>query len=226
MSNVWGALIGIQHSLEAAFEATGSEIFEPGMERFNKEGWINRVWTSDLYRRAHLDVVDARDSRGLWMMHCCIFPHTHNSAPIYGFDVVAGKSKITGCFHDFSATTDNSHPMITWFGNYASELEWRKERKLPPWAERIFSPYMVAASNVQLDSELEQICIMAADTLQYYLAGVASTNNTVVDSSVQQDYYCENQRQNPHTPKVMVSLGLNEDDVGAFVSECLFPAIK
>lgn len=50
------------------------------MDRFNQPGWVNRVWTSDAYRRAHVDVVDARETKGLWMMHCCIFPHIHNPA--------------------------------------------------------------------------------------------------------------------------------------------------
>ena len=87
MSKVWDTLITIQQLLETEFDRTGIEQFEPGMDRFNQPGWINRVWTSDSYRRAHVDVVDARETKGLWMMHCCIFPHTHNPAPIFGFDV-------------------------------------------------------------------------------------------------------------------------------------------
>ena len=42
------------------------------------------------------DVVDARESKGLWMMHVCIFPNLDNNGPIYGFDVIAGKNKMTG----------------------------------------------------------------------------------------------------------------------------------
>jgi hypothetical protein len=112
MSLVWNNLIEIQGLLEREFSKTGVEVNEPGMDRFNQPGWVNRVWTSDRYRRAHVDVVDARDSKGLWMMHCCVFPHTHNPAPIFGFDVIAGKNKITGCFIDYSPTTDREHPMI------------------------------------------------------------------------------------------------------------------
>ena len=124
-SKVWDTLIEIQHLLERSFDETGTEIFEPGMDRFNQPGWVNRVWTSGFYRRAHVDVVDARETKGLWMMHCCIFPHTHNPAPIYGFDVIAGARKITGCFHDFSPTSDKQHPMIQWFGQEVSKLEWK-----------------------------------------------------------------------------------------------------
>ena len=157
MSKVWDTLIDIQHLLESEFGRTGQEIMEPGMDRFNQPGWINRVWTSNSYRRAHVDVVDARDTKGLWMMHCCIFPHIHNPAPIYGFDVVAGKNKMTGCFHDYSAAGDQFHPMMDWFGEYVKRLEWRRERELPDWAKRIFSPHMVAAGNVQDETELGRL---------------------------------------------------------------------
>ena len=225
MSKVWDTLIEIQHLLEESFDNTGTEVFEPGMDRFNQPGWINRVWTSDLYRRAHIDVVDARETKGLWMMHCCIFPHIHNPAPIYGFDVVAGKNKMTGCFHDYSAAGDQFHPMMDWFGEEVSKLEWRRERELPDWAKRIFSQNMVAAGNVQDEAELDQIFAMAKTTLAHYLATVAETNNTTLDTTTYQNYYCDNQKQNPHTPRVMASLGLDEEDVRIFIQDCLFPNI-
>ena len=226
MSQVWDTLIEIQHLLETSFEQTGVEAFEPGMDRFNQPGWVNRVWTSDRYRRAHVDVVDARSTKGLWMMHCCIFPHIHNPAPIYGFDVIAGKNKITGCFHDYSPAGDPNHPMIEWFGNEVSKLEWRRERTLPDWAQRIFTKHMVAAGNVQDETELQQITDLAKTTIEHYLSTVAETNNTVADTTFEQNYYAQNQKQNPHTPRVMVSLGLSEEDVRVFIQDCLFPEIR
>ena len=225
-SKVWDKLIEIQQLLESKFDETGKEIFEAGMDRFNQPGWVNRVWSSGSYRRAHVDVVDARESKGLWMMHCCIFPHIHNPAPIYGFDVIAGKNKITGCFHDYSKAGDAEHPMMDWFADEAQKLEWNRTRKLPDWAERIFSPSMVAAGNVQDEEELEQIFAMAKTTLAHYLETVGETNNTANNTTEAQNYYCENQKQNPHTPRVMVSLGLSEEDVKHFIQECLFPEIR
>ena len=51
-------------------------------------------------RRAHIDVVDARESKGLWMMHVCVFPVIQNDGPIYGFDAppnaLTSQSKING----------------------------------------------------------------------------------------------------------------------------------
>jgi phycocyanobilin:ferredoxin oxidoreductase len=226
MSQVWDTLVEIQHLLEDNFSRTGQEVNEHGMERFNQPGWVNRVWTSDRYRRAHIDVVDARESKGLWMMHCCVFPHTHNPAPIFGFDVIAGKNKITGCFIDYSPTGDRDHPMIEYFAEEVGQYDWNKPRKLPEWAERIFSPYMIAAGNVSDETELAQITSLAEILVNHYTECVGETNNTAENTKDQQNYYAQNQKQNPHTPKVMVSLGLSQEDVQMFIQDCLFPELK
>jgi hypothetical protein len=84
---------------------------------------------------------------------------------------------------------------------------------------------MVAAGNVQDEGELEQITNLARTTLAHYLDTVAETNNTAVNTTLDQNFYAQNQKQNPHTPRVMVSLGLSEDDVKHFIQECLFPEI-
>jgi phycocyanobilin:ferredoxin oxidoreductase len=224
-SNVWNALIEIEKQLEAAFYATGSIIHEPGMDRFNQPGWINKVWKSSRYRRAHIDVVDARNTKGLWMMHCCVFPHLDNPAPIFGFDVVAGKNKITGCFIDYSPAGDANHPMIEYFGDEVSRYEWNKKRALPDWAQRIFSPHMVAAGNVSDETELKQIASLASILINHYLETVSETAGTAVDTKAAQNFYAQNQKQNPHTPKVMTSLGLKEEDVQVFIQDCLFPEL-
>jgi hypothetical protein len=85
---------------------------------------------------------------------------------------------------------------------------------------------MVAAGNVQDPEELQQITDLARTTIEHYLSTVAETNNTAQDTTQAQNYYCENQKCNPHTPRVMVSLGLSEEDVKHFIQECLFPEIS
>ena len=225
-SNVWDTLQDIAENLEQSFKRTGALVDEPGMDRFNQPGWVNRVYSGESYRRAHIDIVDARNTKGLWMMHCCVFPHTHNPAPIFGFDVIAGKNKITGCFIDYSPTGDANHPMIEYFADEVSRYEWNKQRALPEWAQRIFSKHMVAAGNVSDETELKQIAFLANILVNHYVECVAETNNSVENTTEAQNYYAQNQKQNPHTPKVMVSLGLSEEDVTVFIQDCLFPEIR
>jgi hypothetical protein len=84
----------------------------------------------------------------------------------------------------------------------------------------------VAAGNVSEGEELTQILAMARKNLNHYLATVSETNNTVESTKDAQNFYAQNQKQNPHTPKVMASLGLNEEDVKVFIQDCLFPEIR
>jgi hypothetical protein len=225
VSKVWDTLIEIEDRLIKSFEATGTEIQEPGMDRFNQPGWVNRVWTSDTYRRAHVDVVDARETKGLWMMHCCIFPRLDNNGPVFGLDIIAGKNKITGFFHDYSPTIEKNHPMIDGFGERVNKLEWRKVRKLPEWAQAIFTEHMVAAGNVNSQEELDQIVQLSFDSIDEYLdlIGIYNWEADTDEVKAAQNRYAHYQKQNPHTPKTMTALGLDEEDVRVFVQECLFP---
>ena len=228
MSEVWDTLIKIQDRLIERFDATGTEVEEPGMDRFNQPGWINRVWSSEDYRRAHVDVVDARNTKGLWMMHCCVFPHLHNDGPIFGLDVIAGKNKITGYFHDYSPTTNPANEMIEAFGDEVAKLEWRKPRELPEWAKAIFTEHMVAAGNVNSTEELEQLLELSFTNIDDYLEHIGAFNHIgdVTKGKEAQNRYAHFQKQNPHTPRTMTSLGLDEEDVRVFVQECLFPDIE
>ena len=228
MSMIWDKLIQCQNDIIDVFNNTGQEIFEEGMDRFNQDTWVNRVWSGKGHRRAHVDVVDARDTKGLWMMHVCVFPHIYNNSPIYGFDVIAGKNKMTGAFHDFSPTTDPEHPLVQWYKDEIESFIPSKQRELPEWAQRIFTDKMLAAGNVQTDEEATAIIDIAVSNLKTYLAELPQYNMSVDDPvpvKEKQNYYAQNQKQNPHTPRVMISLGLDEADVKAFIHEALFPEI-
>lgn len=225
---IWNKLVEIQKNIESELDATGKEIQEDGMDQFNRPGWVNRIWTSNDYRRAHVDVVDARETKKLWMMHVCIFPHLKSDGPVFGFDVIAGQKKITGAFFDFSPTTDKSHRMVNWFGNTMSKYGYNKTRELPDWAKQIFSRHMVAAGNVSEESEMDMISKMANEGLSYYLNHIGSYNDAYVQDTVgkvAQNRYAHYQKQNPHTPRTMTSLGLDEDDVRLFIDKCLFPEV-
>ena len=186
--------------------------------------WPNYVFRSGLFRRAHLDVVDARDTKKLYMMHLCIFPHTNDPGPIYGFDLIAGPNKVTGAFHDFSPGYDKQHYMLDWFHDRVDGIEWSKKRELPQWAKNIFSGSMVAAGNINTMEELDGILSLANQTLSYYLNNIGNLSD--IDSTDAQNWYCHNQRQNPHTPKVMESLGFDSETVQNFITSCLFPNVQ
>ena len=228
MSAIWNKLIDCKEEILDIFDEYAKEIEEPGLSEFNQpdNGWVNRVWSNDSVRRAHIDVVDARESKGLWMMHVCCFPVLHNDAPIYGFDVIAGKNKMTGAFHDFSPSATIDHPMIDGYKESVEDFIPKKQRELPEWAQNIFTDKMLAAGNVRED-EAGPIIDIALSNLRAWFEEVPQFNGFGDRSLVaaSQDYYCHNQQQNPHTPAVMKSLGLPEEDVEVFCRDMLFPKI-
>ena len=230
MSIIWNKLIECKDEIISIFDKEATEIQEDGLDYFNRpdSGWINRVWANKFVRRAHIDVVDARDSKGLWMMHVCIFPTLDNPAPIYGFDVIAGKNKMTGAFHDFSPSSDPDHPMIQGYYESVEHFVPEKQRELPEWAKNIFTGKMLAAGNVKTDEEATEIIRIALDNLRAYFNEVGETKGEGDQAIVAaaQDYYCHNQQQNPHTANVMKSLGLPEEDVDRFCTDMLFPKLK
>ena len=114
------------------------------------------------------------------------------------------------------------------FKEAVEEFVPSKKRELPQWALNIFSGSMIAAGNVRTDEEAKAIVQLALDNLVVYFDSICDYNNTAKeeDTITAQNYYCHNQQQNPHTPKVMKSLGLNEADVELFCTDALFPKIK
>ncbi len=219
MSTIFNRLVELSESVHNKIKKGSVEVDEG-----HSFDWPNYVYTSDKFRRAHLDIIDARSTKKLYMMHLCIFPHYNDPSPIFGLDLIAGPNKITGAFHDFSM--NNNHFISEWFQNRVKDLEWSKPRQLPDWAKNIFSPSMVAAGNIQSEEELETFMSLVDETMNYYLGNVGTTHVPISYHShikEQQNYYCQNQKQNPHTPRVMESLGLDIDTVKMFIQDCLFP---
>jgi len=181
--------------------------------------WENYVWESGSYRRAHIEIVDATKTKKMWVMHMCIFPHYDCPDPIFGFDIVCGQNKITGAFHDFSHV-DNSE-LYYWYQNKMSKLTWNKPRDLPEWARNIFSPQMLAAGNINTQEELNQLTDTVIDNLDHYLYNVGKIRTTQ-DYKNKQNYYCINQKKNPHTPAMMINFGVDEQIFKRFMDDVLF----
>jgi hypothetical protein len=182
------------------------------------------VCSNDRYRRAHISIVDATEERNLWLLHVTIFPHVDDGSPIYGFDIVAGPNKVSGAFHDFSSSGHHGNSMMKWFGDYTSDLSWNKRRELPEWARDIFSKNIVAIGAVGLD-ELNEFCELGIKTLKFYLQYVGSSKSYRHDHTEWQDFYCQQQRKNPHTQRVLQSLGFTEEEAKNFVYQNLFPTL-
>jgi len=219
MTHIWKSVEQLAYQIEDKFKQSGEKYTESEHEY----DWYNSLYRSLKYRRAHIEIVDKRDSHGIYILHSTIFPHFNDSSPIWGFDIIAGENKITGAFHDFSNAGDPRHEMIQWFFHRVKELEWSKPRKLPEWAQQIFSPSMIAAGNISNEKEIKLISDTALDSLDYYIENVGLTQESGADFHMAQNRYCYYQKQNPQVVRSMVSMGVPIQTITSFVDQILFP---
>jgi hypothetical protein len=221
-SIIWKKLIDAQKRLESLFDESMNSYEEDGMSQFNHGMWNNKTWKSEKFRRVHIEVVDARETKSLWIMHFCIFPRLNSGAPIFGFDVIAGQNKITGAFLDYSPI-DSDHAAIDQFRQFVQNVEWSKPRELPDWAKQIFSKYMVAAGNIRTLEELDVMINLLMKTVNWYINDMSlGAYFSAVEGHNRYAFY---QKQNPHASKTLKALGLADDQVDTFIENYLFPVV-
>lgn len=193
---------------------------------------VSYTYNCEWFRRGNIDIIDAIETKKLWMMHLCIFPHLNDGAPIYGFDIIAGSNKVTGAFLDFSPI-DQDHELCAWFDVKSKNYIWSKPRELPDWATSIFSKNIIAAGNINTEFELLELLELNKECLTYYLDTIKKhrlqlnfeKQINVVNYDNKQNHYCKKQKQNPHTPRVLKSLGFEDDKISQFINHCLFPEV-
>ena len=171
-------------------------------------GWANHRWTSVRFRMAHVEIFN-RDR--FMVVHCCVFPHYSDSSPIYGFDAIAGESKVTGLFWDLSPTVRNSEP----FNNIAGLVN----RERPEWGD-IFSEHWVACR--PSPEQLTEIGDAAVSCLANYLPSLGQLRHVREPIIAAQDRYCLQQRTNEHTLRAIRNL-LGDALADEFVTTVLFP---
>lgn len=175
-------------------------------------GWDNQRWFSSQFRLAH---VERFRQPKFSVLHMVIFPHVTDPSPIFGFDIIASDTKVTGVFFDRSPTISCWGPI--------TDQSFGSERVRPEWGT-IFSEHWIACRPNQ--AECEQICDLACVTLSNYLSRLGQTQSVLVHDIVQaQNMYSVQQRKNTHTTTVIKRL-LGEERGTYFINDILFPVIK
>lgn len=187
------------------------------------EGWQDLYWDSHFVRKCHIQKINKRESQKLMLLHITIFPKTHLSTPILGFDVVAGQNKITGSFFDYSPI--GQHIYLDYFKNEVSKLGWNKPRELPDWAKSIFSENMLAVGNLKEESEVDQLCDTAFSLIAYYVENLGKNNHYGIFKE-RQNYYCSQQKKNPHLHRSMLAMGITEEQKDRYINEVLFQELE
>ena len=174
-------------------------------------GWFNVRYSSPNFRVAHVEKFIQEKFAAI---HVCVFPNVNDPSPIFGFDIISGKSKITGLFYDLSPVGYETHPFI--------EFTPSKPRERPEWGD-IFSNNWVACKPTV--EELEVITKNAYEVLSRYLCNlpkISSDINTIIEK---QNRYCKQQKLNDQTFSALKFI-IGEELASEFMDEVLFPEIK
>ena len=217
---IWNNLINLSEKIEKIFDENFNRY--PIPDEINFDGWKDTYWKSDSIRKCHLKTIDNRDTQKLWLMHINIFPNVDLNAPILGFDIVAGQNKITGSFFDYSPV--DKHHFIDYYNSKVNDLEWNKPRELPEWAQAIFSKNMIAAGNIKTEEEINQLTETCLDLIQYYVNNIGKYDK-IGSYKDKQNYYCKQQKLNPHLHKSILAMGISEEDKDRYVNRVLFEEI-
>ena len=221
---IWKPLIELSEEIKDVFD-TNFQSYDID-EDVNFTGWEDNFWKSEQARKCHLKTIDNRDTQKTWLMHINIFPTLNKNIPILGFDIVAGPSKITGSFFDFSPVS-GYHPFMQQFKKKTENLEWNKKRELPEWAKNIFSDSMIAAGNIREMNEIDQLREVSLDLIKYYVSNLSKDDFICDPDKIKpiHNYYCQQQKLNPHLHKSILAMGISEEDKNRYVNKILFEEI-
>lgn len=218
---IWEKLASLTDRIEEVFDKNLDRVLSDTSLSFS--GWEDSYWESHHIRKCHVQSIDKRESQKLMLLHITIFPKTSISTPILGFDVVAGQNKITGSFFDYSPI--GTHQYLDHFSKVVSKLEWNKPRELPDWAKPIFSENMIAVGNLKEEFEIDQLCDVAVSLIEYYLNNLGNFD-IKGDFKKKQNFYCSQQKKNPHLHRSMLAMGITEEQKDKYINEILFEEIE
>jgi phycocyanobilin:ferredoxin oxidoreductase len=166
----------------------------------------NHCYQTPQFRKLHLEL--AQVSNGLDILHCVMFPNQEYALPIFGTDLVGGRSGISAAIADLSPVSgDRTLPERYQIGlTRLTAMEFSQPRTLPEWGD-IFSQFCLFVHPVGTSEEdlfLQRVREFL--TLHCQIASSTTPLTTVTDIAkivAGQRYYCMKQQQNDKTRRVL-----------------------
>ncbi|NMG58313.1 phycocyanobilin:ferredoxin oxidoreductase [Geitlerinema sp. P-1104] len=165
----------------------------------------NRCYQSREFRKMHLEL--AKVGKNLDILHCVMFPHPTYPLPMFGTDLVGGRGQISAAIVDLSPTTAD----LTLTSDYRNDLEalptldFSQVRDLPDWGD-IFSDFCLFIRPAN-EGEEQQFLQRVTDYLNVHCQRAITSEPVTGDALAQvragQLYYCNKQRQNDKTRRVL-----------------------
>jgi len=167
----------------------------------------NHCYQAPQFRKLHLEL--AKVGNGLDILHCVMFPNLEYALPIFGADLVGGKTgAISAAIADLSpVNSDRSLPPT-----YQTALEeltkfpYSQPRDLPPWGS-IFSDFCLFVRPT--GAEEEAAFLQQVQNFLHIHCQIASATEPLISAEditkvqMGQKNYCQQQQQNDKTRRVL-----------------------
>lgn len=176
---------------------------------------------SPLFRHGHVETFQVSDRFSI--LHVCVIPHVDDPAPIFGYDIIAGPTKITGLFLDLTSVIASSKSEILSDLMASSAILFPNRRTLPDWGD-VFSPDMLAIrpGNETELTAANDIAMRALDTLLRRAPQRRSRLREQIQRG--QSRYIAAQRRNEHTFRMLAGF-VGADRARSFIEDVLFPDV-
>ncbi|MGK7871995.1 MAG: phycocyanobilin:ferredoxin oxidoreductase [Xenococcaceae cyanobacterium] len=166
----------------------------------------NHCYQTPQFRKLHLEL--AQVGHTLDILHCVMFPRPNYDLPLFGVDIVAGKRGISAAIVDLSPVNSERVLPSSYYQVLANlpKVEFSQQRDLPQWGD-IFSEFCLF---VRLVNRQEETAFL--EQVNYFLlphCKIALTTTPVASRDREaeilagQNYYCNQQRQNDKTRRVL-----------------------
>lgn len=194
--------------------------------------WSNLLLSGRLFRHAHVETLHIPGR--LSVLHVCLFAHLDDAAPIFGFDMIAGPSRVTGIFLDFSAVLAGEQGLVQPRSAQPSLrlsdavdpallANFAERRILPDWGD-IFSCDVLAVRPVDM-AEIERALALARQALDRWLSAPGRPVRACPAAiAAGQARYIAGQRRNEHTRRMLTGL-IGDVAARRFIDEVLFPPL-
>jgi len=179
----------------------------------------NYVWETEKFRKIHLEVAQMKS--GLDILHTNMYPRYEYDIPIYGADIVASSKSVGAAIVDISSVREDRTLPDQYEILNIIDTDFEEDKKMPDWGD-VFSQYCVFVRPTE--EEYEKFVNTAFTYLNYHCAISYNTKpNWDNYPNVYQGhkYYCEKQRQNNKTRRVLESI-FGDEFADRYIKEMLF----
>ena len=166
---------------------------------------LNELHKARGFRKLHIETAFFGSS--LEILHAVFFPHPTFDLPIFGVDLVANASGISAAIVDLSPVSKDLPSDIELELMKLDIPNFKKVRKLPDWGD-IFSPYVqfiTPANNIENDYFLSLVDQFLKILISHLNSIKPDANDSITsyERYQRQIYYCQQQKQNDKTRKVL-----------------------